>query len=770
MNQLKTKLSRTIFQRKYSDGKRTQEHSISSSDNSNIASTTNRVKTDSNSFTSEAFLDWEKTVYSHDWSIPFKHEELLGQCLLSATTLAHAGIADQNENCKRFMEILIPDTVKKLLYSYHVSTWTNEVQLSIFNMIELLIDLIAVRLSYRPVPVQLLETLAMLFDCDSVFQLKHKNKPYEYSLDQTLGDRVLATPPASSIFSVHHQKDTYGWLCQIINRFVLKNGIKNLRKQFQDEQRLTALEYHALLMPFVNCMNYLIKARYRQLFSKEIDQVLDYIEDLNEENFKENSINDAFELLSILRKIYSSARSNCVEHVNKVYLNLILKMVTLSNFDAKMNSLNEQLAKIIEDSILIPHNVITKYIIKNSILWKVLEGNIDQKQYMGKVRILMDFIAPHISKEEIEKIWKMQHGRSFVSVVHLFTLITSAAAKFNLEQINHLIGCIYKSWKIETASAQEKLIVLLSVIGRQCKQESIGRVLESLWIMAHENGLSRSMLDRLLRKRRISDLDPFYLSPIGNACLKLYDENCRQSLKPTLDSNASSTYSIIKRDLNSLIGIHQGDLTAEQTDIIVQTPERKPISMTIAKGTVEIQIGDITAQKVDVIVGSSSSHILKRAIMNAAGSDVQMAYAKEYKSNPDSLTLSISSGQLPCKRIFFVKWEPNTDKEVLQQSIVDLIWNVIQNIILSFAGINGTVYGFGVYFSSNATYSHNYAIPNANGKRFMFVSRVLVGNTILGNGSMKTRPVGFDSTTDDNHIFVTYHDAQAFAEYLITYK
>ncbi|CAF1257309.1 unnamed protein product [Rotaria sordida] len=535
MNQLKTKLSRTIFQRKYSDGKRTQEHSISSSDNSNIASTTNRVKTDSNSFTSEAFLDWEKTVYSHDWSIPFKHEELLGQCLLSATTLAHAGIADQNENCKRFMEFLIPDTVKK--------------------------------------------------------------------------------------------------------------------------------------------------ARYRQLFSKEIDQVLDYIEDMNEENFKENSINDAFELLSILRKIYSSARSNCVEHVNKVYLNLILKMVTLSNFDAKMNSLNE-LAKIIEDSILIPHNVITKYIIKNSILWKVLEGNIDQKQYMGKVRILMDFIAPHISKEEIEKIWKMQHGRSFVSVVHLFTLITSAAAKFNLEQINHLIGCIYKSWKIETASAQEKLIVLLSVIGRQCKQESIGRVLESLWIMAHENGLSRSMLDRLLRKRRISDLDPFYLSPIGNACLKLYDENCRQSLKPTLDSNASSTYSIIKRDLNSLIGIHQGDLTAEQTDIIVQTPERKPISMTIAKGTVEIQIGDIIAQKVDVIVGSSSSHILKRAIMNAAGSDVQMAYAKEYKSNPDSLTLSISSGQLPCKRIFFVKWEPNTDKEVLQQSIVDLVWNVIQNIIL----------------------------------------------------------------------------------------
>jgi hypothetical protein len=52
----------------------------------------------------------------------------------------------------------------------------------------------------------------------------------------------------------------------------------------------------------------------------------------------------------------------------------------------------------------------------------------------------------------------------------------------------------------------------------------------------------------------------------------------------------------------------------------------------------------------------------------------------------------------------------------------------------------------------------------------MFVARVLVGKATLGNSSMKTRPLGFDSTTDNKHIFVTYHDAQAFAEYLITYK
>jgi hypothetical protein len=73
----------------------------------------------------------------------------------------------------------------------------------------------------------------------------------------------------------------------------------------------------------------------------------------------------------------------------------------------------------------------------------------------------------------------------------------------------------------------------------------------------------------------------------------------------------------------------------------------------------------------------------------------------------------------------------------------------ISIVCLSFSG---TVYGVGVYFSSNAVYSHSYALPNSNGERFMFVSRVLIGKTTKGNSSMKTRPLGFDSTTDGNHI------------------
>lgn len=38
-------------------------------------------------------------------------------------------------------------------------------------------------------------------------------------------------------------------------------------------------------------------------------------------------------------------------------------------------------------------------------------------------------------------------------------------------------------------------------------------------------------------------------------------------------------------------------------------------------------------------------------------------------------------GHLQCQKIFFLKWEPHKDPEVLRQSVIDLIWNVVQNVM-----------------------------------------------------------------------------------------
>ncbi len=65
----------------------------------------------------------------------------------------------------------------------------------------------------------------------------------------------------------------------------------------------------------------------------------------------------------------------------------------------------------------------------------------------------------------------------------------------------------------------------------------------------------------------------------------------------------------------------------------------------------------------------------------AAGNEVQTAYDAEIRNQPNSKLVVTPPGALNCKKIFFVKWQPDTDDEKLQQSLIDLISIVVQNSI-----------------------------------------------------------------------------------------
>jgi len=100
----------------------------------------------------------------------------------------------------------------------------------------------------------------------------------------------------------------------------------------------------------------------------------------------------------------------------------------------------------------------------------------------------------------------------------------------------------------------------------------------------------------------------------------------------------------------------------------------------------------------------------------------------------------------------------------------------------SFAGRNATFYGRGTYFARDAEYSRNpiYAKPDEKGYQLMFLCRVAVGSYCLGTKET-TVPDVKDAATNTLHdttvdnvaspsIYVTYHDGQAYPEYLIKFK
>ena len=104
----------------------------------------------------------------------------------------------------------------------------------------------------------------------------------------------------------------------------------------------------------------------------------------------------------------------------------------------------------------------------------------------------------------------------------------------------------------------------------------------------------------------------------------------------------------------------------------------------------------------------------------------------------------------------------------------------------SYCGRNATAYGRGIYFARDASYSASdiYSPPNEQGIQHMYLVNVLAGLTIEGNDEMIEPPPlpdgqgVFDSTCGllfgdklgDPSITVVYHDAQAYAEYLIRFR
>ena len=104
----------------------------------------------------------EQRVFQDNWSIPYRREESLGKCLAAATVLAKQGQLEEDPSCQKFLERIAPEAFRKLLTSNATQRWALDIQEGIYEMVDLFIDLIVARLDTEPVPVGLLNILAMV--------------------------------------------------------------------------------------------------------------------------------------------------------------------------------------------------------------------------------------------------------------------------------------------------------------------------------------------------------------------------------------------------------------------------------------------------------------------------------------------------------------------------------------------------------------------------------------------------------------------------------
>jgi poly [ADP-ribose] polymerase 10/14/15 len=98
----------------------------------------------------------------------------------------------------------------------------------------------------------------------------------------------------------------------------------------------------------------------------------------------------------------------------------------------------------------------------------------------------------------------------------------------------------------------------------------------------------------------------------------------------------------------------------------------------------------------------------------------------------------------------------------------------------SFCGKNATLYGRGVYFARDISYSarDQYSTASVAGRKHIFACRVVTGHHVRGDSNMLTPGWKDDKTPyltsvdqlDDPSIFVIYKDMQANPEFLITFS
>uniref|UniRef100_A0A667ZE80 Ubiquitin carboxyl-terminal hydrolase 24 n=1 Tax=Myripristis murdjan TaxID=586833 RepID=A0A667ZE80_9TELE len=450
-------------------------------------------------FPTTNLYELESRVFTDHWSIPYKREESLGKCLIASTCLARHGLTDADENCKRFMDRCMQEAFKKLLTSSAVHKWGTEIHEGIYNMLMLLVELVAERVKQDPIPVNLMGVLTMAFNPDNEYHFKNRMKACQRNWAEVFGDEanMFAVSPSNT-----YQKEPHGWLVDLVNRFGELGGFTAIQTKLNAEEIEIAC-VSALVQPLGVCAEYLNSSLVQPMLDPVIHKMITYVQNLEEKDLKDKRLVSIPDLLSAIKLLCMRFQRELVTVVDDLRLDTLLRMLKTPHFSTKMNSLKE-VTKLIEESTVsktvknaIDTDKLLDWLVENSVLSIALEGNIDQAQYCERIKGIIELLGSKLSLDELSKIWRIQAGQSSTVIENIHTIIAAAAVKFNFDQLTHLFVLIQKSWEVESDRVRQKLLSLIGRIGREARSEATtGKVLEVLWELAHLPTLPTSLVQQ----------------------------------------------------------------------------------------------------------------------------------------------------------------------------------------------------------------------------------------------------------------------------------
>ncbi|EEC12444.1 conserved hypothetical protein, partial [Ixodes scapularis] len=253
--------------------------------------------------------------------------------------------------------------------------------------------------------------------------------------------------------------------------------IKNKNRSSSLEQGLT--EMAALLQPLATCAQFLNPETTCSLLSPCMSKAMGYIKGLTDEDLKNKNIGSVTELLKAVKMLCVYLWPQEIATTSSLCLDVILRMLRCSHFNARMNGLKE-LVKLIEgcsssnsSKATIQSEQLLDWLAENNVLSITLESNIDQAQYMEKIKGIIEFIGPRLSLEELTKIWAMQDRQNCQVVDNIHGIMAAASTKFTQQQFEHLIALISKAWRSGSDITWKRLLTFIGKLGKESNQGKV---------------------------------------------------------------------------------------------------------------------------------------------------------------------------------------------------------------------------------------------------------------------------------------------------------
>ncbi|XP_063829213.1 probable ubiquitin carboxyl-terminal hydrolase FAF-X [Ostrinia nubilalis] len=192
-----------------------------------------------------------------------------------------------------------------------------------------------------------------------------------------------------------------------------------------------------------------------------------------------------------------------VKSLEMFRLKMILRWLQMSSFNGKMTALNE-INQLISSIAQQPKPewltaaVMTNWIRENKVVDIVLRDSLHQPQYVEKLEKMLRFMIKEnsLTRDDLDAIWKAQHGKHEAIVKNLHDLLAKLAWDFTPDQLDHLFDCFKASWATSSKKQSDKL---LEVIRRLAEDDKDGvmanKVLVLFWNLAHSDEVCTEIMD-----------------------------------------------------------------------------------------------------------------------------------------------------------------------------------------------------------------------------------------------------------------------------------